>query len=272
MLIKEQISELMKAHSLVYKETPLERIAKNITRLAGDNIHNDITKNNLVMLYQKNLLSKDIVFKMYIQHIREQRQDSVSLKNVFDPFLTYHKSGYLNNKFCIYSMENIKELEHFHFLMNFQDALDYLLSVAHQDYDWRTIAQVHRILFSHLYPWAGELHDNLCPDLVISKGRITFAYPGHIKDIVNLGFNKYLKEPELVKMHIGDIISYLCYAHPFLDGNGRTILTTIHAICISAGFSINWSKIDPVDYLEILTEELEHSGHNILNRYMERFT
>lgn len=114
--------------------------------------------------------------------------------------------------------------------------------------------------------------------MIISKGRITFAYPGHIKDIINLGFNKYLgfdkylKEPKSIKMHIGDIISYLCYGHPFLDGNGRTILTIVHAIAMSSGFDIHWSKIDPLVYLDILTEDLEHSGHNMLNEYMEQFT
>ncbi len=34
----------------------------------------------------------------------------------------------------------------------------------------------------------------------------------------------------------------LAFAHPFLNGNGRTILLTFMELSFRAGFSVDWSK------------------------------
>ena len=39
----------------------------------------------------------------------------------------------------------------------------------------------------------------------------------------------------------GEIMGYLAYAHPFLDGNGRTIMVVHAVLAQRAGFSIDWA-------------------------------
>jgi hypothetical protein len=44
-----------------------------------------------------------------------------------------------------------------------------------------------------------------------------------------------------MKARSGEIMGYLAYGHPFLDGNGRTIMTAHSALAQRAGFSIDWT-------------------------------
>jgi fido (protein-threonine AMPylation protein) len=44
-----------------------------------------------------------------------------------------------------------------------------------------------------------------------------------------------------MKARPGQIMGYLAYGHPFLDGYGRTIMTVHSALAQRAGFSIDWT-------------------------------
>lgn len=60
----------------------------------------------------------------------------------------------------------------------------------------------------------------------------------------------------------------LAFAHPFLDGNGRTILLVFMELCYRAKFAIEWSRTNKDDYLRALSEEIEspfkgHLSHNL---------
>ena len=69
----------------------------------------------------------------------------------------------------------------------------------------------------------------------------------------------------------GEIMGYLAYAHPFLDGNGRTIVV-IHAVLAQrAGLSIDWASTGKADYLSALTEELDDPGKGHLDAYLKPF-
>jgi cell filamentation protein len=46
------------------------------------------------------------------------------------------------------------------------------------------------------------------------------------------------------------------HAHPFLEGNGRTILTIFAELTRRAGFHIDWEAIDKRLFLSALNEEL----------------
>ena len=66
-------------------------------------------------------------------------------------------------------------------------------------------------------------------------------------------------------------MGYLAYGHPFLDGNGRTIMMVHSIMAQRAGFSIDWSATDKVAYVDALTRELEHPGKGILDGYLKPF-
>lgn len=58
------------------------------------------------------------------------------------------------------------------------------------------------------------------------------------------------------------------FGHPFLDGNGRTILVIHSELCYRAGFSIDWSKSTKQGYLGALSSEIERPGKGNLDNYL----
>ncbi|ACM39310.1 Hypothetical Protein Avi_9577 (plasmid) [Allorhizobium ampelinum S4] len=69
----------------------------------------------------------------------------------------------------------------------------------------------------------------------------------------------------------GEVMGYLAYAHPFLDGNGRTIMTLRAELCRRAGIHIDWSQTNKFDYLNALTKELDTPGKGHLDAYLKPF-
>jgi len=69
----------------------------------------------------------------------------------------------------------------------------------------------------------------------------------------------------------GEVMGYLAFGHPFLDGNGRTIMTVHSIMAQRAGFSVDWSATSKTAYLNALTNELERPGQGILDKYLKPF-
>ena len=63
----------------------------------------------------------------------------------------------------------------------------------------------------------------------------------------------------------------LAHAHPFLDGNGRTIMVLHAELAHRAGISIDWKQTDKTDYLTALTTELNDPGKGYLDLYLKPF-
>ena len=59
-------------------------------------------------------------------------------------------------------------------------------------------------------------------------------------------------------------MGYLAYGHPFLDGNGRTIMVIHTELAQRAGISIEWAATSKTEYLTALTQEIETPGRDIL--------
>jgi cell filamentation protein len=66
-------------------------------------------------------------------------------------------------------------------------------------------------------------------------------------------------------------MGYLAYAHPFLDGNGRTILTVHVVLAERAGISVDWASTNKTEYLAALTLELDRPGKGCLDAYLKPF-
>jgi len=66
-------------------------------------------------------------------------------------------------------------------------------------------------------------------------------------------------------------MGHLAYGHPFLDGNGRTIMVLHSVLAQRAGFSVNWAATDKSHYLNALTEEIENPKTGALNTYLKPF-
>jgi hypothetical protein len=74
-----------------------------------------------------------------------------------------------------------------------------------------------------------------------------------------------------LRAHPGEVMGLFAYVHPFLDGNGRTMLIVHAELCQRAGFSILWQNTSKDDYLTALTEEIRLPGKGVLDRYLLRF-
>jgi cell filamentation protein len=69
----------------------------------------------------------------------------------------------------------------------------------------------------------------------------------------------------------GEVMGYLAYGHPFLDGNGRTIMVVHSMLAQRAGFSIDWAATGKNDYLTALAKELDLPGKGLLDAYLRPF-
>jgi cell filamentation protein len=99
---------------------------------------------------------------------------------------------------------------------------------------------------------------------------VVFANPAEIRPAVEYGLR--LGQDKQAKVERpGEVMGYLAFGHPSLDGNGRTIMTVHSVLAQRAGFSIDWSAANKIDYLNSLTGELERPGKGILDGYLAPF-
>jgi cell filamentation protein len=75
-------------------------------------------------------------------------------------------------------------------------------------------------------------------------------------------------KPDFMRKHPGEVMGYLAYAHPFLEGNGRTILSVHSELARRAAISIDWRSMDHRAYLTALTRELQRPNHDLLDAYL----
>ena len=73
------------------------------------------------------------------------------------------------------------------------------------------------------------------------------------------------QDASYLRAHPGEVFGYLAHAHPFLEGNGRTILTIFAELTGRSGFHVEWESIDKAQFLLTLTRELLGPGKAIMD-------
>lgn len=187
---------------------------------------------------------------------------------MFDPFSDFETHGYLQNHFREKDLNVIRELEHTMFRAGLDDALRYLSSREELIYD--DFLEVHKILFSEIYPWAGKDRYELLPDKAISKAGVKFCHPQEIRLSIDYGLRLGQNKHDM-RAKLGEIMGLFAFGHPFLDGNGRTMLLVHTELCHRAGFSIEWEKTTKLDYLTALSKEIEKPRDRALDSYLSQF-
>ena len=192
----------------------------------------------------------------------------------FDPFGDFETAGYLQNALQLKDPVEIKESEHLSFELSLEDALVYLASVKTIAYS--SVLKVHEILFSGFYPWAGKDRKVLVPHLAVFKGtpqnphHTAFEQPLLIEPSIDYALELASNRARF-RDRPGDVMGQLAFAHPFLDGNGRTILLVFMELCFRAGFAIEWSKTNKDHYLLALSDEIREPFQGHLNHYLKPF-
>lgn len=192
----------------------------------------------------------------------------------FDPFGDYEQAGYLRNVQALKDPTEVKRQEHFAFELSIDDALAFLAKKRPLDYS--ALLEVHRILFESFYPWAGQDRFELVPHLAVFKGpegdphRTLFSDPREIARSVTYAL-QLAADKKHFKANPGLVLGQLCFAHPFLDGNGRSILLFFMELTFRAGFSIDWGQTRKDLYLLALNQEIAHPNQGHLDAYLTDF-
>ena len=187
---------------------------------------------------------------------------------IFDPFGDFSARGYLRNFAGEKDSEIVKRLEHSSFSTGIDEAFSFLGGKDRITYD--DFLDVHRILFEAIYPWAGQDRLTTAAELAISRGDVLFARPHDMRRSVDFGLD-LARDPADMAKKPGEIMGYFAYGHPFLDGNGRTIMVVHTELAQRAGISIDWGATDKAQYLTFLTRELAEPGKGHLDGYLGPF-
>lgn len=127
------------------------------------------------------------------------------------------------------------------------------------DFSTTHLKKLHEHLLQDVYEWAGTFRD-----VPISKGDSRFCQPQYIEQQVEIGTRmvhiekmKAMK-PEEFAGRLADIVGELNAAHPFLDGNGRTIRTYAQKVAKAAGYDLEiyklkgeaWNRASEISFLQ----------------------
>lgn len=161
----------------------------------------------------------------------------------FDPFGDFDRRGYLRNVARTKDRKIVRQMEHSSFTTGLDEAFAKLAARKRLSYD--DILATHKILFEAVYPWAGEDRLTNAPRLVVSKGndkkKLWFAYPQDIRRVIDYALHLG-QEKAFMTAKPGEVMGQLAYGHPFLDGNGCTIMVVHCILAQRAGFSIDWAS------------------------------
>lgn len=106
------------------------------------------------------------------------------------------------------------------------------------------LQQIHEYLFGELYDFAGQIRTK-----DISKGGFRFASCLYLGDIL-------IKITEMPESTFEEIVAKyveMNIAHPFMEGNGRSMRIWLDLILKkNLGQCVDWSKIDKADYLNAM--------------------
>ena len=106
---------------------------------------------------------------------------------------------------------------------------------------FKTLSEIHRILFGDIYDFAGELRD-----VNIAKGSFRFAPVIYLE----AALENIDKMPQSTFDEIIEKYVEMNVAHPFREGNGRSGRIWLdHMLKTSLHKVIDWSRVDKDDYL-----------------------
>jgi cell filamentation protein len=268
---KPFIVDLAERHGITYARTRADEWAESVTRLSDDDVQLDDVELLAAALTRAGVITGHDMTSLLAGYWREESAVEEKTGNcaiIFDPFHDYSSKGYLRNHAGLKHPELVKRLEHGMFMAKLPEALSYL--ATQKAIDYQDFLMVHQILFSGVYPWAGRDRSEFDPPVWVEKATLRFAPPSEMKRAVNYGL-QLGQDKRRMKNNPAEVMGLFAYGHPFLDGNGRTMMVVHSELCSRAGLSIAWEKTSGRIYLEALTEEIERPGKGALDAYLAPF-
>ena len=179
-----------------------------------------------------------------------------------DPY-TYLGTDVLINKFDIKDPAVLAEAE-----KEFTELAALEIKFREPPYDFNTLCELHRALFSDLFGWAGEIRS-----IDISKGATRFCTCAFIEREANKLFDNLKKDNFLVGLSkdkfIAKLAEYYCdinVLHPFREGNGRAQRILFEHICINCNYNLNFSGVTVKEWIDanILGYHCDYSAMEII--------
>lgn len=263
----DDLKALGMANGVSYRPAELDEFAVAVTRLAGDSLALGDSEFLVLGWVRDGLISPREALRLYAKAYGQGINGSPQEVS-FDPFRDQGSRGYLRNHYKASDPNLVKMLEHLSYTIGLAQAQKYLAAATSLGYS--ELLGVHRIVFDALYPWAGRDRMETSPSLSISKGSsrvVRFAEPSDIARAVAYALKGTVIRGA-VRKNPGAILGNLAYAHPFLDGNGRALLTFVSELFFRSGFAIRWNSIDKSEYLKALTDELDNPEKGIMDAFL----
>ena len=190
---------------------------------------------------------------------------------MLDPFGDFETAGYLRNVYGYKEKAAVTGAERFTVKNNLSTAAEFIRRV-NGEIRYSHVLKVHKLLFGELYPWAGIDRSVNAPELNITKAGLDdlFSLPFDTRRAMEYALNQASNQ-SVMRQKPGWIMGLMAYSHPFLDGNGRTIMLVHQELCYRSGFSVDWKKTNKSHYLSALTEELQEPGKGKLDNYLLPF-
>lgn len=162
-----------------------------------------------------------------------------------DPYC-YKDTNVLINKFNIRDEKTLYEAE-----SEITTVALKKISFSLPPYDLECLKNIHFILFSSIYAWAGEIRT-----IDISKQETRFCTYSRIEAEANTIFNSLRNNDFYINDSYKDFVSNIAelYAdlnmiHPFRDGNGRTQRILFEHIVLNYEYIIDWSVVSTNEWM-----------------------
>jgi cell filamentation protein len=162
-----------------------------------------------------------------------------------DPYV-YPDSQVLINKYDIRDAEALQEVEGFLFALKSTEPLP----AGHFDYEH--LKAIHFHYFNEIYTWAAQERS-----VDIAKQNSYFAHIQYIAKELTKTFSQLKKENYLQDLTSNDFCSRLAHyfndinaAHPFREGNGRTLRAFCDLLAEQAGYQLDWARVSIDEYTQ----------------------
>lgn len=163
---------------------------------------------------------------------------------MLDPYL-YPGTETLINKFEVKDAEKLQDLEAAFFPLQISEPLPL------GDFNYDHLKTIHRHLFGELYEWAGEERS-----VDIIKGHSHFARKEFITPELNKLFLKLKSDNYLKDLGHTEFCKKLSFyfneinaAHPFREGNGRTLRVFCDVLSEKSGYHLDWTRVETEEYI-----------------------
>ncbi|MHC8314407.1 Fic/DOC family protein [Pseudomonas sp. LB3P31] len=178
----------------------------------------------------------------------------------------YPGTDVLINLLDLHDADDLEEAERY-----ITEVVSARLEFLEPPYSLGTMRHIHRVLFSQVYAWAGEIRT-----LAISKNDTRFCSPEFIEaeaareffKIAAAGWFEGYSKDSLIAA-VAQSYGTLNVAHPFREGNGRTQRILFEWIIGNAGYSVDWGLVTQEEWVSAnIRSYLGDDGHleHVFNR------